>query len=219
MKHIRAHLRRYFITGLLVVIPIWGTFLILKTLLKAMEGVLGRILEQYAAFYIPGLGIAALIIIILFAGVLATNIFGRKIVQFWDDILQRVPLVRGVYSMLKAIVDTISLQSKNQFNKVVLIEYPRRGVYSLAFVTGATQGEVQNSMEQKLINIYVPTTPNPTSGYFLLVPEREMTPLSMTVEQGMKMVISAGLFTPSSLKGDPSPSAETASQFVGERKP
>jgi uncharacterized membrane protein len=217
VKQFKSSIRRYFITGLLVVTPIWGTYLILKTLFFAMEGVLGRILQRYAAFYIPGMGVGVLIILILFAGALATNIFGKKIVEFWHDLLQRVPLVRGVYSMLKAIVDTISLQSKSQFNKVVLIEYPRKGVYSLAFVTGVTKGEVQNITNERVINIYVPTTPNPTSGYFLLAPESDLIPLSMTVDEGMKMVISGGLFTPAIRDSEAAGPPEGAEQLAGEK--
>jgi uncharacterized membrane protein len=218
IKHFRTSLKRYFITGLLVIIPAWGTYLVLKTLLSVMEGVLGQILERYAVFYVPGLGIIVLILLILFAGVLATNILGRKIVKFWDDLLHRVPLVRGIYSMLKAVVDTLSLQSKDQFNKVVLIQYPRKGVYSLAFVTGVTQGEVQQVTADNLINIYVPTTPNPTSGYFLLVPENDVIPLSMTVDEGMKMVISGGLFTPPIPQGDKSTPVKSVDQPVGEHR-
>ena len=202
-KNLKRSIRRYFVTGLLVVIPIWGTYLVLKTLLLAMEGVLGRLLERYATFYVPGLGIAILILLLLFAGVLATNIVGRRIVRFWDDLVNRLPLVRGIYSVLKAIVDAISLQSKSQFSKVVMIQYPRKGIYSLAFVTGASQGEVQSVTGEKLVNLFVPTTPNPTSGFFLMVPEKDTIPLSMTVEEGVKMIISAGFMTPqlpSSLK-------------------
>lgn len=218
IKQFRTSLKRYFVTGLLIIIPIWGTYLVLKTLLSVMEGVLGWLLQRYAVFYVPGLGIIVLILLILFAGVLATNILGRRIVKFWDDLLHRVPLVRGVYSMLKAVVDAISLQSKNQFNKVVLIQYPRKGVYSLAFVTGITQGEIQQATTEKLINIYVPTTPNPTSGYFLLVPESDVMPLSMTVDEGMKMVISGGLFTPTMSQRDKSIPSKSVDQPVGEHK-
>jgi uncharacterized membrane protein len=198
VKHVRTSLRRYFITGLLIVTPIWGTYLVLKTLLTSMEGILGRVLERYAVFYVPGLGVILLVLLILFAGMLATNIFGRKIVEFWDDLVQRVPLVRGIYSVFKAIVDAISLQSKSQFNRVVLIEFPRKGQYSFAFVTGVTEGEVQEKTHEKVLNVYVPTTPNPTSGYFLLVPESEIIPLTMSVEDAMKMIISGGYYTPPS---------------------
>jgi uncharacterized membrane protein len=196
LKRIRSSIRRYFITGLLVITPIWGTYLILKALLVTLESVLGQILRRYASFYIPGLGIVALALLILLTGVLATNIFGKKIVQFWDYLLHRVPVVRGIYSVLKAIVDAISLQSKSHFNRVVLVQYPRAGIYSLAFVTGVTQGESQILTREKLVSIFVPTTPNPTSGFFMMVPQEDVIPLSMSIDEGMKMIITAGFFTP-----------------------
>lgn len=191
-------IKAYFITGLLVVTPVWATYLVLKTLLVAMDGLLGELIQRYATgVYVPGLGIVVLLGIILLAGLLTHNIFGRKLVEWWEGLLQRVPFVRGVYTTFKAIVDTVSLQSKEQFNKVVLIEFPQKGQYSLAFVTGITQGEVQQVTHERLLNVYVPTTPNPTSGYLLLVPESDIIPLSMSVEDGLKMIVSGGLYTPS----------------------
>jgi uncharacterized membrane protein len=189
-------MKRYFITGLLVIIPLWGTYLILKTLFLALEGVAGGLLETYFRYYVPGLGIAALILIIFLTGLLTANFLGRKILELWESFLQRVPIIRSVYNLVKSIVDTISLQGQEKFNRVVLIEFPRKGQYSLGFVTGITKGEVQEVTKQKVVNVYVPTTPNPTSGYFLLVPEDEIIPLSMSVEDGMKMLISGGLYTP-----------------------
>jgi len=196
LKKFNLFIKRYFITGLLVITPLWGTYLILKALFLTLEGVLGDLLRAYFRYYVPGLGVVALILIILLAGLLTTNILGRKIFEIWESFLQRVPFIRGVYNLVKSIVDTLSLQGKEQFNRVVLIEFPRKGNYSIAFVTGVTMGEVQEITKEKLINVYVPTTPNPTSGYFLLVPESEIIPLSMSVEDGMKMIISGGLYTP-----------------------
>ena len=218
IKHFKSSLKRYFITGLLVIIPIWGTYLILRTLLTVMEGILGQILEQYSAFYVPGLGIIVLTFLILFAGVLATNILGRRIVKLWDNLVHRVPLVRSIYSMLKSIMDALSLQSKNQFSKVALIQYPRKGLYSLAFVTGVSKGELQSITSEKFATIYVPTTPNPTSGFFLLVPEEDLIPLSMTVDEGMKMIISAGLFTPPFPKNGEVREGKSMEQAVVEPK-
>lgn len=218
IKKFKTSIRRYFITGLLIVIPIWGTYLVLKTLLVAMEGVLGRLLEQYAVFYVPGVGIAILILLLLFAGVLATNIVGKRIVRFWDDLVKRLPLVRGIYSVLKAVVDAISLQSKSHFSKVVMIQYPRKGIYSLAFVTGLSQGEVQLVTGERLVNLFVPTTPNPTSGFFLMLPEKDTIPLSMTVEEGVKMIVSAGFLTPQ-MPSKPKPSSlkKVAELVEGQR--
>ena len=212
LKQFRSSIRRYFITGLLVITPIWGTYLILKALLVTLEGVLGRVLERYSSFYIPGLGIVVLALLILITGLLATNIFGKKIVHFWDYLLNRVPVVRGIYSVLKAIVDAISLQSKSQFNRVVLVQYPRAGIFSLAFVTGTTKGEAQNVTREKLVSVFVPTTPNPTSGFFMMVPHEDIVPLSMSIEEGMKMIITAGFFTP------PAPEAAKASPGVADQE-
>ncbi|HET8759854.1 MAG TPA: DUF502 domain-containing protein [Nitrospiria bacterium] len=195
---IRSRLKRYFVTGLLVVTPLWGTYLILKGLFFSLEGVLGNLLASYTQFYIPGLGIAVLVVLLLFVGMMATNIFGRKLVQSWEELLKHVPVVKTIYQVLKAVVDTFSIHNREQFSRVVLVEFPRKGQYSIAFVTGITRGEIQRITPDRLVNVYVPTTPNPTSGYFLFVPEQEIIPLSMSVEDGMKMIISGGMYTPAS---------------------
>jgi uncharacterized membrane protein len=206
---IRNRIRRYFITGLLVVTPLWGTYLILKALFVSLESVLGNLLASYTSFYIPGLGILALAVLLLLVGMLATNIFGRKLVAAWEGLLKQVPVVKTVYQVLKAVVDTFSIHNREQFSRVVLVEFPRKGQYSIAFVTGITKGEIQQLTPERLINVYVPTTPNPTSGYFLFVPEGEIIPLSMSVEDGMKMIISGGMYTPST-GGEPVSSGRTA---------
>lgn len=195
--HIRSRLKRYFVAGLLVVTPLWGTYLILKALFLSLEGVLGNLLASHTSFYIPGLGILVLAALLLVVGMLATNIFGRKLVEAWEHLLKQVPVVKTVYQVLKAVVDTFSIQNREQFSRVVLVEFPRKGQYSIAFVTGITKGEIQEITPERLVNVYVPTTPNPTSGYFLFVPEPEIIPLSMSVEDGMKMIISGGMYTPS----------------------
>jgi uncharacterized membrane protein len=195
---IRSRIKRYFVTGLLVVTPLWGTYLILKALFSSLEGVLGNLLASHTTFYIPGLGILVLAALLLLVGMLATNIFGRKIVAVWESVLKQVPVVKTVYQVLKAVVDTFSIHNREQFSRVVLVEFPRKGQYSIAFVTGITKGEIQQITSDRLVNVYVPTTPNPTSGYFLFVPEKEIIPLSMSVEDAMKMLVSGGMYTPSS---------------------
>ncbi|HBI23694.1 MAG TPA: hypothetical protein DDX84_05750 [Nitrospiraceae bacterium] len=192
----KGHLKRYFITGLLVIIPIWGTYLVLSTLLKFLEGFLGDFLKNFDRFYVPGMGIASLIILIFLTGFFATNYIGRKVVSSWERLMTKVPLVRNVYTVIKHVVDTVSLQGKDQFRGVVLVEFPRKGTYSMGFVTGITKGEVQDITEEKVLNVFIPTTPNPTTGYFVFVPEGDVMQLSMSVEDGMKMIISGGLYTP-----------------------
>ena len=193
----KGYLRRYFITGLLVIIPIWGTYLVLSTLLKFLEGFLGNFLKGYGKVYFPGLGIITLFILIFLIGLFTTNYVGRRTVALWEDIMKRVPLVRNVYSVIKHVVDTVSLQGEEHFNRVVLVEFPREGIYSIGFVTGVTRGEVQTLTTERVMNVFIPTTPNPTTGYFVFVPESKVIPLSMSVEDGMKMLISGGLYTPS----------------------
>ena len=180
-----------------MVIPIWGTYLVLKTLFLTMEGFLGELLQRELEYYIPGLGILSLILLIFFAGVLATNFLGKKIVGLWESLLRGVPVVRTVYSLIKSIVDTLSMQGKQKFNRVVLIEFPQKNQFVLAFVTGIAKGETQRVMKRKMVSVFVPTTPNPTSGYTLLVAEEEVIPLLMSVEEGMKMIISGGFYSPS----------------------
>jgi len=195
---LKTSLKRYFLTGLLVITPIWGTVLILSTLFVAVDDILGEILARVLpqGAYIRGLGIAALILLIFTVGLLATNFIGRQIVKHWEDWLHRVPVVRGIYATLKAMMDILSFDERKKYNRVVLIQFPKNGHYCFAFVTGAMQGQVQTIAAEPLLNVYVPTSPNPTSGYFLLVPEREVIPLDMSVEEAMKLIVSGGLYQP-----------------------
>jgi uncharacterized membrane protein len=142
------------------------------------------------------MGIILLISLILLIGIFARNFIGKKLGGLGEKILNKIPLVRNIYTSIKQIVTTIFMQGKSNFRGVVLVEYPRRGAYSVGFVTGDTKGQIQRITEDNLVNVFVPTTPNPTSGFFILFPENDITLLNMTVEEGMKMIISAGMVTP-----------------------
>jgi len=195
---LRTALRRYFLTGLLVVTPIWGTILILKTLFNAVDGILGdAVAELVPDHYIPGLGIVALVLLIFTVGLLAANFIGRQIVTHWEDWLNRLPLVRGIYSTLKSMMDILSFSERGSYRRVVLIQFPKNGHYCFAFVTGVTKGENTTLSQDALVHVYVPTSPNPTSGYFLLVPEREVTSVDISIEEAMKLIVSGGLYTSS----------------------
>ena len=198
MTTLKTSIKRYFLTGLLVVTPIWGTVLVLKTLFVTVDGILGTVLAKLVTpdYYVPGLGILTLLLLIFATGLLATNIIGWQIVQWWEEWLQRVPVVRGIYATLKSMMDILSFENRGKYNRVVLIQFPKNGHYCFAFVTGVTQGQVQAIASEPLVNVYVPTSPNPTSGYFLLVPEKEIVPLDMSVEEAMKLIISGGLYQP-----------------------
>ncbi|MGH7260933.1 MAG: DUF502 domain-containing protein [Nitrospiraceae bacterium] len=198
MTTLKTSLKRYFLTGLLVVTPIWGTVLVLKTLFVTVDGILGTVLAKLVTpdYYVPGLGILTLLLLIFATGLLATNIIGWQIVQWWEEWLQRVPVVRGIYATLKSMMDILSFENREKYNRVVLIQFPKNGHYCFAFVTGVTQGQIQAIASEPLVNVYVPTSPNPTSGYFLLVPEKEVVPLDMSVEEAMKLIVSGGLYQP-----------------------
>lgn len=196
---LKTSLKRYFLTGLLVIIPLWGTVLILKTLFVAVDGILGDLLVRLVpSHYVPGLGILSLVLLVLVTGLFATNFMGKQIVKWWEELLNRVPLVRGIYSTLKSMMDILSFSDSDHpsYSRVVMIQFPKNGSYCFAFVTGATKGAMQNLAQESLIHVYVPTSPNPTSGYFLLVPEHEITAVDMSVEEAMKLIVSGGLCSP-----------------------
>ncbi len=197
MKAFRAALKRYFITGLLVITPIWGTVLILKTLFVSLDGILGDMMTKWVmpSYYVPGIGILTLVLLIFLTGILATNLIGGRMVRHWEELLHRVPVVRGIYATLKSMMDILSFTDRDNYKRVVLIEFPMAGHYCFAFVTGVTKGEVQEISTDPLVNVYVPTSPNPTSGYFLLVPEKDVVPLEITVEEAMKLIVSGGLYS------------------------
>jgi len=198
MFMLKTLLKRYFLTGLLVIIPIWGTILILKTLFVSLDRILGDLLVQLVpSHYVPGLGILALIILVFVTGLFATNFMGRQVVKWWEKCLDRVPLVRGIYSTLKSVMGIVSVSEQASYNRVVMIQFPKNGHYCIAFVTGVTKGEIQDFAQEPLIHVYVPTSPNPTSGYFLLVPEHEVTSIDISVEEAMKLIVSGGLYSPS----------------------
>jgi len=200
-----AAFKRYFLTGLLVITPIWGTVLVLKTLFVTVDSILGNMLADIVTedYYVPGLGILTLVILIFLAGMMATNFLGGRLVKRWEEILDRVPIVRGIYATLKSMMDILSFKQRDKYNKVVMIQFPKDGNYVLAFVTGETRDEVQELAPEPLVHVYVPTSPNPTSGYFLLVPEREVESVDMSVEEAMKLIVSGGLYSSGKAMGVP----------------
>ncbi|MGD8497657.1 MAG: DUF502 domain-containing protein [Chromatiales bacterium] len=195
-------LRRYLIAGLLVWVPLVITVLVIKVLVDLMDRTLLLLPpawrpEAVFGFNIPGLGIVLTVVIVLVTGIVVANLAGRKLVGVWEALLARIPLVRSVYSASKQVLETVFGAGGQSFRKVLMIEYPRRGLYTLAFQTGVGVGEVQDKTEQELITVFVPTTPNPTSGFVILVPRDAVLELDMSVEDGLKMIMSLGVVTPS----------------------
>jgi uncharacterized membrane protein len=197
VKKFRDFFKKYFITGLLVIIPIWATYYVLSGLLGIIDNMLGDLPGYLLGLKFPGLGIITLILFVLLVGILSANYIGKNIVQYGETFMQRVPLVRGVYSTMKKIMDTFSM--KQSFHGVALVEYPRKGCYSVGFMTGEVRGESMG-LDGRFITVFVPTTPNPTAGFLLILPEAEVKRLDMTVEQGMKFIVSIGLVSLSNIQ-------------------
>jgi len=197
----KVRLRRYLVAGLLVWVPIGATILIFSVLLDLMDRLLLLLPpafrpEQLLGFRIPGLGAILAVGVLLATGLLVANFFGRRLVGSFESLLDRIPLVRGVYSSVKHFAEVVFSDSNTSFKKVLLIEYPRTGLYSLAFQTSENPEEVQRRTGDEIVTVFLPTTPNPTSGFMLFVPRKDVTELDMSVEEALKMVISLGVVLP-----------------------
>ena len=208
-RPIRAELRRYFVTGTLVLLPLAVTVWILWQIVGTVEGGVQALIGKLNAAlspdgepvrqivkYWPGTGFLVVIAVVFGAGLIATNVFGRRILRFFEGFVTRIPFVNKVYLTVQQIRDAFTGREHTLFQSVAVIEYPRPGLYTLCVVTSTAGGEVQHKTKERVKSVFVPTTPNPTSGYLLLVPDDQLTPLSMTVEEAMKMVISGGALIP-----------------------
>lgn len=204
-------MKRYLIAGLLAWLPIGITIWVLSWLLGSMDGVFSWLLSATQAVvpetahaaieqlrHIPGLGVIVLVVMLLLTGVFVTNIFGQWIARQWNTLLQNIPIVKSIYSSVKQVSDTLFSTSGNAFREAVLVQYPRHGSWTIAFVTGKPGGEVASHLSGDYLSLYVPTTPNPTSGFFLMVPRSDVVELEMSVDQALKYIISMGVVAPPS---------------------
>lgn len=204
LRAFKVVLNANLVAGLLFLLPVAGTFLILDLLFTLVDKGLSRLPaslhpDSFLPFHIPGLGIIIVLIFVLITGFIVRNIVGKRLVAAWDKIFSRIPLVSKFYKAIKQLVDSIFVSGRD-FKRVVLIEYPRLGVYTLGFVTGVAGGEIQEKIPRHVVNLFVPTTPNPTSGFYLMVPEEDLIPLDISVEDAFKLLISGGIISPESQK-------------------
>ncbi len=201
---LRTRIRNYFLTGLVIAAPISITIFLTWSFVNLVDTWFKPFIpaaynpENYLPFSLPGVGLIFAFIFITLLGALTANLFGRTIISYGEVMLNRMPVVRNVYSALKQIFETVISQSQSSFREVGIIEYPRKGLYAIIFVSTNTEGEVKSrlSEDEEMLSVFLPTTPNPTSGFLLFVPRRDVTILDMSVEEGAKLVISAGLVTP-----------------------
>jgi uncharacterized membrane protein len=198
--------RRYLVAGILVWLPLAVTFILLKFLIEQMDKTLKIVPAKYLpeawlGFPIPGLGLVLTIVVLFLTGLLAANIVGRSAFNLWESMLGRIPIVRTIYTAVKKFSEVVFSETGQSFKKVLLIQYPRKGLYSFAFQTASMLEEVQARTAEEVICVFLPTTPNPTSGFIIMVPRKDVIELDMEVDEALKMVISLGVVVPQWRKG------------------
>ena len=194
-------MKRYLIAGLLVWVPLGITIYVLHFLVSTLDQTLllfpeGARPDALLGFHIPGFGVVLSFGLLLLTGVIAANFFGARLIRFWENMFGRIPVVKSIYSSVKQVSDTLLSDSGNAFRKALLVEFPHEGSWTIAFLTGTPSPAVANHLEGEHLSVYVPTTPNPTSGYFLIVPRARVRELDMTVDEALKYVISMGVVSP-----------------------
>ena len=194
-------MRKYFITGLLILVPLAITLWVLNLIISTMDQSLLLLPvswrpEALIGFRIPGLGSILTLLIIFLTGVATRNFIGRQVVRLWEGLLTRIPVVKSIYSSVKQVSDPLFSSSGNAFRKALLVQYPRQGSWTIAFLTGVPGGEVGSHLGGDYVSLYVPTTPNPTSGFFLMVPRADTIELDMSVDEALKYIVSMGVVAP-----------------------
>jgi uncharacterized membrane protein len=194
-------IRKYFITGLLIWVPLAITLWVLNFIVSTMDKTLLLLPPTWRPLSllqadIPGFGVILTLLIVFITGLLARNFIGQRLVKFWEGLLGRIPIVRSVYSSVKQVSDTVLSDSGQAFRKALLIQYPRAGIWTIAFQTGTPAEEVRKLVPLDMVAVYVPTTPNPTSGFFLMLPRTDVMELDMSVDEALKYVVSMGVVAP-----------------------
>lgn len=201
IRILKHKVRNIFITGFLVTLPLMITYFFIRVLFRMIDSMLGPTVNQLLSatglhFMIPGIGFILTILIIFAVGLASTNVIGRKLFLKFEIFLNSIPLVKSIYSGAKQVIHTISTAKKAAFSRVVLVQFPRNGIYTIGFITSEAKGEVQEITKEDVINVFIPTVPNPTTGFFLMIPRNDITPLKMSIEDGIKLIISGGIVVP-----------------------
>jgi len=194
-------MKKYFITGLLIWIPLVITIWVLKLVVDMLDQTLLLLpqslrTESWLGFHMPGMGVLLTLLIVTVTGMFTANIVGQRMVHFWNEILHRIPVVNSIYSGVKQVSDTLFSSSGEAFRKALLVQWPRDGMWTIAFLTGAPGGDVTRHLQGDYVSVYVPTTPNPTGGYFVMMPRKDVIELDMSVDMALKYVISMGVASP-----------------------
>ena len=210
-------MRKYLIAGLLVWLPLGVTVLVVKLFMDVMDRTLLLLPpdwrpEQFFGTHIPGLGLVLSLVIVVVTGVVVANLLGRRLVSIWEAILARIPLVRTIYAAVKQVAETVFADSNTAFRKVMLVEYPRREMWCLAFQTGDAPHEIRDKTGEELVSVFVPTTPNPTSGFVLMVPRKDVIELDMSVDDGLKLIMSLCVVAPPPKTDDEAPARVAADE-------
>jgi uncharacterized membrane protein len=199
VNNIATVIKRYFISGVLVVVPLILTYIVLKFLFEAVDGILQPVIHRVFGYFVPGLGVFTTVLLIILAGVLTRNFVGARLYSMGDRLLVRMPIIRPVYSAAKQLLEAVTIPSVKSFTEVALVEYPRRGVYALCFIVKRIDLEL-NGETRRFATVFVPSTPTPVSGVVIMVPADEVTPVNMTLEEGVKFLVSGGVASPELIK-------------------
>jgi len=198
---VRVQLKKYFITGLLIWVPLGITLWVLHLLVSAMDQTLLLLPEEFQTehwlgMHVPGMGVVLTFVVVFGTGLIAANMLGQRLLRFWENILGRIPVFKSIYNSVKQVSDTLFSSTGHAFRKALLVQYPRDGSWTIAFLTGQPGGDVVNHLQGEYWSVYVPTTPNPTSGFFLMMPKSDVIVLDMSVDEALKYIISMGVVAP-----------------------
>ncbi len=203
-----ANLRKWFFAGLLVLVPLAITIWLLEWAISSLDKTLFLLPkawqpDSWLSVHIPGFGVILTLLVLLFVGAFVSNFLGKRLIGWWDALLGRIPVVRSIYSSVKQVSDTLFSENGNAFRQAVLVQWPREGAWTIGFVTGVPSGDVLNTLQKgqtdEFLSVYVPTTPNPTSGYMMMFKKSDITELAMSVDEALKYVVSMGVVAPTSV--------------------